>query len=33
VATVLMRRIYEKSLLNWRLARSRRKSALDGIEF
>jgi hypothetical protein len=33
VATVLMRRIYDKSLLNWRLARSRRKSALDGIEF
>lgn len=33
IATVLMRRIYDKSLLNWRLARSRRKSALDGIEF
>jgi ATP:ADP antiporter, AAA family len=27
------RAAYEASLLNWRLARSRRKSALDGIEF
>jgi len=24
---------YEQSMLDWRLARPRRKSALDGIEF
>jgi ATP/ADP translocase len=28
-----IRATYDKSLLNWRLARSRRKSVLDGIEF
>lgn len=34
LATVLvMRSVYDKDLLNWRLSRSRRKSALDGIEF
>jgi AAA family ATP:ADP antiporter len=32
-ATLWMRSVYDKDLLNWRLARSRRKSALDGIEF
>lgn len=32
--TVLMRRVYEVSLLNWRLKRRQRgKSVLDGIEF
>ncbi|MBI1854386.1 MAG: hypothetical protein HYR93_00665 [Chloroflexi bacterium] len=28
-----LRAHYEKSMLDWRLARPRRKSALDGIEF
>jgi|FLYN01.1.fsa_nt_gi ATP/ADP translocase len=28
-----LRAVYDKSLLNWRLARSRRKSVLDDIEF
>jgi ATP:ADP antiporter, AAA family len=30
---LVMRSVYDKDLLNWRLSRSRRKSALDGIEF
>jgi ATP:ADP antiporter, AAA family len=33
LAALRLRATYEKSLLDWRLARSRRKSALDGIEF
>lgn len=33
VAAVRLRSQYDSSLLNWRLARSRRKSVLDGIEF
>jgi len=32
-AVFQLRRVYEKSLLNWRLSRSRRQSVLDGIEF
>ncbi|MBM7842569.1 MFS transporter [Herpetosiphon giganteus] len=28
-----IRHVYDKSLLNWRLSRSRRRSVLDGIEF
>lgn len=32
-ATLKLRTVYDKSLLNWRLSRSRRKSVLDGIEF
>jgi ATP/ADP translocase len=32
-AALRLRAKYEQSLLDWRLARSRRKSALDGIEF
>src|SRR5262245_10362410 len=32
-AAIRLRSGYEQSLLNWRLARSRRKSMLDGIEF
>ncbi len=28
-----IRKVYDESLLNWRLSRSRRKSVLDGIEF
>ncbi len=28
-----LRAVYDQSLLNWRLSRSRRKSVLDGIEF
>lgn len=28
-----LRKVYDQSLLNWRLSRSRRKSVLDGIEF
>jgi len=32
-ATYKIRGVYEESLLNWRLSRSRRKSVLDGIEF
>ena len=31
--TIRMRSVYEKSLLDWRISRSRRKSVLDGIEF
>ena len=33
VASLRMRTLYESSLLNWRLARARRKSVLDGLEF
>ncbi len=33
VASLRMRSLYESSLLNWRLARARRKSVLDGLEF
>ncbi len=32
-AALRLRAVYDKSLLNWRLSRSRRKSVLDGIEF
>jgi ATP:ADP antiporter, AAA family len=32
-AGIRLRAKYEQSLLDWRLSRSRRKSALDGIEF
>ena len=32
-ASLKMRKVYERSLLNWRLARARRKSVLDGLEF
>lgn len=32
-AGLQLRAVYEKSLLDWRLSRSRRKSVLDGIEF
>ena len=32
-ASLRLRAVYEQSLLNWRLARSRRKSVLDGLEF
>ncbi len=32
-AALRLRTVYDKSLLNWRLARSRRKSVLDGIDF
>jgi AAA family ATP:ADP antiporter len=32
-ASLHVRSVYDKSLLDWRLARSRRKSMLDGIEF
>lgn len=32
-ATIRLRAVYDHSLLNWRLSRSRRKSVLDGIEF
>lgn len=32
-ASIHARSSYDASLLNWRLARSRRKSALDGIDF
>jgi ATP:ADP antiporter, AAA family len=28
-----LRKVYDRSLLNWRLSRSKRKSVLDGIEF
>lgn len=33
IASIRLRAKYEQSLLDWRLSRSRRKSALDGIEF
>jgi len=32
-SSLRLRAVYDQSLLNWRLARSRRKSVLDGIEF
>jgi ATP/ADP translocase len=32
-AALRLREVYEQSLLNWRLARARRKSVLDGLEF
>lgn len=32
-AALALRKVYDKSLLNWRLSRSRRKSVLDGIDF
>lgn len=32
-AAVRLRSVYDESLLNWRISRSRRKSVLDGIEF
>jgi ATP:ADP antiporter, AAA family len=31
--SIQLRNSYEKSLLNWRLSRSKRKSVLDGLEF
>ncbi len=33
LAFVYLRKVYDKSMLNYRLARSKRKSVLDGIEF
>jgi ATP/ADP translocase len=33
VMALRLRNVYDKSLLNWRLSRSRRKSVLDEIEF
>ena len=33
VAGLYLRKVYDQSLLNWRLSRSKRKSVLDGIEF
>lgn len=32
-ATLRLRKVYDSSLFNWRLSRSKRKSMLDGIEF
>lgn len=32
-ASLRLRAVYDRSLLNWRLARSHRKSVLDGVEF
>lgn len=32
-AAMRLRSVYDESLLNWRISRSRRKSVLDGIEF
>ena len=32
-ASLALRKVYDKSLLNWRLSRARRRSVLDGIEF
>jgi len=32
-AALRLRATYDVSMLNWRLARSRRRSVLDGIEF
>ena len=32
-AALRLRSVYDQSLLNWRLSRSRRKSVLDGIDF
>jgi energy-converting hydrogenase Eha subunit C len=31
--SIYLRKVYDSSLLNYRLARSKRKSVLDGIEF
>ena len=31
--SIYLRKVYDTSMLNYRLARSRRKSVLDGIEF
>jgi ATP/ADP translocase len=33
IASLYLRKVYDTSLLNYRLARSKRKSVLDGIEF
>jgi hypothetical protein len=33
LAFVYLRKVYDKSMLNYRLARSKRKSVLDGLEF
>lgn len=33
IAFIYLRRVYDTSMLNYRLARSKRKSVLDGIEF
>jgi ATP/ADP translocase len=33
VMAMRLRSVYDKSLLNWRLSRSRRKSVLDDVEF
>jgi len=33
IAGFNLRLVYDKSLLDWRLARSKRKSVLDNIEF
>ncbi|MEW5872741.1 MAG: Npt1/Npt2 family nucleotide transporter [Chloroflexota bacterium] len=33
LAGLRLRKVYDQSLLNWRLARSKRKSVLDGIDF
>ena len=33
VSGLYLRRVYDSSLLNWRLSRSKRKSVLDGIDF
>lgn len=33
LASLNLRRVYDKSLLDWRFARSKRKSVLDNIEF
>jgi AAA family ATP:ADP antiporter len=32
-ASLRLRAVYDRSLLNWRLARAHRKSVLDGVEF
>ncbi len=32
-AALALRKVYDASLLNWRLSRARRRSVLDGIEF
>ncbi|HET7145456.1 MAG TPA: hypothetical protein VFI68_15665, partial [Anaerolineales bacterium] len=33
ITSLYLRKVYETSMLNYRLARSKRKSVLDGIEF
>lgn len=33
LAALALRKVYDTSLLNWRLSRARRRSVLDGIEF